>query len=101
MSRGSNSTSEGGTVRRSLGKIAYAAQASLFAWEEGAIVHEAIGALSEGRILMDMTFRRRAFPARSSKRPDRDWRGAARRYRRHAGWGIQEGHLKRLIILHR
>jgi len=101
MSRGSDGTSGFGKVRHSVGRIAYAAQASVFACEEGVIIHEAIGALSEGPILIDLTFRRRAFPARSSERAGRNWRGAARRRRRHAGWGIQEGHLKRLIILYR
>jgi hypothetical protein len=101
MGRGSRSTPGFGKVRHSLGKIVYAAQASLFACEEGVIVHEAIGAFSEGRILMDLTFRRRASPVRSSERPDRDWRGAAGHSRRRGGWGIQQGHLKRLMILQR
>ena len=101
MSRSSKTTSKLGRMRHTLGRIAYAAQASLFACEEGVIVHEAIGAFSEGRILMDLTFRRGGFGARSSERPARDWRSAARRSRGRAGWGIQEGHLKRLMILHR
>jgi hypothetical protein len=88
-------------VRQSLGGIACAAQASLLGWEEGIIVHEAIGALSEGRILMDLTFRRRTVSARSSRHPDHDSRAGARRSRKRPGWGIQEGHLKRLIILSR
>lgn len=102
VSRGSNSASGFGGTRHLLRKIAYAAQASLFACEEGVVVHEAIGAFSEGRILMDLTFRRGGVrPSRSSGRPARDRRGGARRSRERAGWGIDEGHLKRLIILHR
>jgi hypothetical protein len=101
MHGGGRSRSRLSGVRRTLSKIAYAAQASFFAWEEGIVLHETFGVLSNGQLLVDLTFKRQQPSSNTVRRPYNSSRPVPRRSRKRPGWGIQEGHLKRLIILSR
>jgi hypothetical protein len=74
-------------VPRVLGSITQASQAWLLAWEEGVLVHESLGALTNGQAFMDLIFRAKTGVARDPGTPE--------------GWGIQEAHVKRLLLLNR
>jgi hypothetical protein len=101
MRGGGRNSSRTSGVRRTLCEIGYAAQASVLACEEGIVLHETISALTSGQWLIQLSFKRRASAAASPARFE--FNPTARPRRRHGrpALGIQEGHLKRRIILRR